>query len=240
MTYHKKVITRPVRFTKGDTVDILVGPERTRFRLHKELLVHSAPYFAKAFSGHFSEASEDTITLPEENTAAFELFADWLYRGSLSPIPYLEDWREICITHMEDSGFLKMEFKYHSLYYMADKWCIEALKNTAIDLIRDFHKVTLTVLHPILLDEGYRNTPEGSPLRLYLLRAAAYAMCWSSSSAFYTKESKSKACMTEPDLVFDTLACLASGKPSIQDPDSNQSGKCQYHEHKHGSQCEGY
>lgn len=62
-----------------DVVAILVGPDKTPFIAHQDLLTSTSPYFKAAFEGKFREASDSTIHLADINTVAFKLFLDWAY-----------------------------------------------------------------------------------------------------------------------------------------------------------------
>lgn len=65
-----------------DIVDVYVGPNRTKFVIHKQLLTSKSEYFNKALNGKFREAAENQITLEEDPPEAFDLLVVWLYRGT--------------------------------------------------------------------------------------------------------------------------------------------------------------
>lgn len=43
-----------------------VGPDKTAFKIHKDLLVFYSDYFRGAFNGSFQEAVEGKLSLPDE------------------------------------------------------------------------------------------------------------------------------------------------------------------------------
>ncbi|MCJ1435344.1 hypothetical protein MMC27_004716 [Xylographa pallens] len=98
------------------TVNLIVGPKRKSYPVHKDLLCRLSEYFNKAFNGAFQEAQQDEIYLEGENPAAIELFIGWLYRG----VDALRATQDGLATLLE-------------LYLTADKWCLQALQSAVID-----------------------------------------------------------------------------------------------------------
>ncbi|KAG0647368.1 hypothetical protein D0Z07_6984 [Hyphodiscus hymeniophilus] len=66
-----------------EIVDILVGPEKKRYVVHKRLLTAQSDYFSKALTGNFMEAEENSIQLKEEDPATVSLLIAWLYLGAI-------------------------------------------------------------------------------------------------------------------------------------------------------------
>ena len=163
---------------KGPVVTVQVGAENEEFVLHKDLLTSKCPaFFGAALLGEFSEAQSSTIKLPEDEPKAFQLFIDWIYCGTFPPIPFRKEWVRQSVHTMKKSGQLGAEGQYHRLYYMAEKWFMHSLANQAIDVIRNFHNGTKTTIHPEFVVMGYHNTCEKSPLRQYLMKSVAFAIC---------------------------------------------------------------
>ncbi|QDS76430.1 hypothetical protein FKW77_004298 [Venturia effusa] len=78
---------QPPSFLKDigqDVVTVHVGPDKTPFLVHKDLLTTSSPYFKAAFEGEFREATDKTILLEDISVIQFKLFLDWLYFGRLT------------------------------------------------------------------------------------------------------------------------------------------------------------
>ena len=173
-------------FGNGDRQHIYIGSERTHYVVHKALLCRSVPYFASAFNGPFSEAQSNQIHLNDEadDLAAFDLFCQWLYLEKLQAIPHREAWPCIGSAEMETLGFLDAKAPYHSLYYLAEKWCASSLKNATLECIRSFHKRTGICHHPSAIVKGYANTSKGSLLHRYLCDAAAFNTKESSRDEF--------------------------------------------------------
>jgi len=183
---------------------ITVGPESTRFQLHKDLLIDKCPtFFAAALDGSFRQAQELVIDLPEDDSKAFSLFVDWLYSGRMPVIPTEQKWYKLGIENHISAGLVEAEQNYHTLYYMAEKWCLENLRDKIIDRIRKFHDETKTTIHPDLIIAGYRNTPESSILREYLCRTLAYEL---SINARSLPMLRSEIATEQPGILVDMLA----------------------------------
>jgi len=117
-------------------------------------------------------------------------------------IPYKDKWASITIEEQKSTGLVETETKYHLLYYMAEKWCIDALNDQTMDCIRAFHLVTYDVVHPDLVVSEYRNTHQNSPLRLYLCRSMAVGI---SNSGTFLSQLGSGVIMEEPRILIDTI-----------------------------------
>ena len=162
-----------------ETVTIFVGPQSTRYVIHKTLLCASVPYFDKAFNGSFLEAQSNEIHLNDEtdDPAAFSLFCQWLYTKWLPAVPRQEEWENIDFADVATQKLIDAaESPYHSLYYLAGKWCMASVKNMVLDCIRNFHYLNGNYVYSNFIAKGYANTSTGSPFRRYLSDVAAYAI----------------------------------------------------------------
>ncbi|KAE9368054.1 hypothetical protein N431DRAFT_471424 [Stipitochalara longipes BDJ] len=65
--------------------DILVGPSKKLYRVHKDKLCKKAPYFADVFSDTtvFPEDLIPTISFPDEKPDTFNIFLTWIYEDHL-------------------------------------------------------------------------------------------------------------------------------------------------------------
>lgn len=84
-------------------VTIEVGEEKEHFVVHQSFLCVKSPYFDKALSGSFQEATTRFIRLPEISPILFRIFVAWLYHGSLSYLPLPgrtidEDFKSLEVT----------------------------------------------------------------------------------------------------------------------------------------------
>lgn len=127
-----------------------VGHAKTLFKIHKQLLFNSTPYFKAAFDGNFIEAKEQTLELPEENVVMFKRFQLWLYTNYVlekGEEPTEIDW----ITLAE-------------LYIFGEMCGIPDLQNAAIDILINKHcKQNAIPTNTFCL--VYEKTPKDSSLR---------------------------------------------------------------------------
>lgn len=120
------------------------------FKIHKQLLFNSTPYFKAAFDGNFIEAKEQTLDLPEENVIMFKRFQLWLYTNFIlekGEEPMDIDWGTLV-----------------ELYIFGEMCGIPDLQNAAIDiLINKKSKGNIIPTDTFCL--VYAKTPEDSSLR---------------------------------------------------------------------------
>ncbi len=74
-------------FTQIGFINVLVGPERTKFHLHKDLIYPRSPFFAKFLQANaFKEGEERQVKLEEEDPEAFEQLVNWTYTDSFAVV----------------------------------------------------------------------------------------------------------------------------------------------------------
>jgi len=209
-------------------VSIFVGPKRKQYTVHKDLLCKAVPFFRKAFSGAFGEATMGEIYLSDENDnpAAVELFIHWLYKGAIPSVP-TEGLDRVSWEIMATNGTLAMLIPYHDLYYMAEKWCASLLKNEILEEIRNFHRDTATLIHPDLIVKGFVNTSESSPLRRYLADACAFAFSIGDKPKYVSVLCDSKQDVALGNELFQKLILLGDFG-GAHDPDFKPASD--YHE----------
>ena len=140
-------------------VDIFVGAERKQFHLHHDLLCDRSDYFKACFEGDFKEADQKELYLPEDVIESFGLFVRWLYGAPLKKISSKD---ELSV--------------YFTLFVLANKLCLEHLRNETMDQILRFHR---TSTYPVPIDYQilrfiYRNTSDRDSIRKYLVELAAW------------------------------------------------------------------
>ena len=232
----------------------IVGAEKRKFLLHKNLLADRCDFFSAAFGGQFAESEQKSIQLPDIDPAEFELFVDWLYRGTLEPIrPNGMDasvFGNTCKTEADEKirfkieeGLEREEWPYHRLYYMAERWCLDELKNLAMDQIRSFHYESEILLGFEFFQPAYENTREGSPMRKYITTYAMHLIFEeeNSSDEIVKEFFSSLSFQTEDsarDLLRDVFIGLRQRFNSPEDPD-DAAERCKYHDHADGKRCSG-
>ena len=99
-----------------------VGKERIAYRLHKDLLISKCPYFRASLSSGFPEGKTNEVHLAEDVPAAFNVFVQWLYSGTFSP--------------METANDVSVKTR---AYVMADALLTVEFKNDLVDFIRQWY-----------------------------------------------------------------------------------------------------
>lgn len=197
-------------------VDVYIGPNGKKFHLHEDLLCDRSTFFEKAFKGHFKEGTDKTMHLPDEDIAPFELFVRWLYGATLCT-PTEE--------HISD---------YVGLYILGETFCIESLKNHAMDLIRRGHRIRNWGWGPRITSRIYDNTPANSPLRDFILPCIV-------------RRAVRRSAMQRdlPDLLRqggDFAADFAMGLLALQNDslaNPHDEADCIFHQHEHTRKCGG-
>jgi hypothetical protein len=60
-----------------------VGSKEKQFILHKTF-INTSGFFQSAMAGDWQEARDNAIRLPEQETAAFHVYSNWIYCGEIS------------------------------------------------------------------------------------------------------------------------------------------------------------
>ena len=214
-------------------VDILVGPERELFRLHKQLLCRICEYFNKALTGNFKEAQENSLALPEENSNAFALFVNWVYR---STVPVKNT------SGAEDNVAL------YNLYIFAEKICLPGLANKAMNAIRELHnRLPVDALwHSDLVVNVYNNTEKGSALRRYCVHKMVFDFSMEFedlTGGVLVNEEGLKHLFTicnDQDLhsdFFKHLQRFSVIRPPCDPSELEKFDSCYFHEHDAETEC---
>ena len=116
---------------------ILVGHDRAEHNIHANLLRTCCSFFAERLQDTSDEDTKIvTLHLPDDDPGAFKIFAHWLYKEELRPISATMKYKE------KQSEFVKDHYAtanpYFELYYMAEKWGLQNLKNDVLNLIRAY------------------------------------------------------------------------------------------------------
>lgn len=141
------------------TVTLYVGPKCSPFSIHTSLLTTQSPYFRAALTGPFVESTTKTITLDDVSPDHFQLLVSWLYTSSI-PAPF-KDGKPAYYTLLH-------------LYSLADRLCMEGLRNAVVDLIADLADRTNSVLTPSDTRILYGGIRDSAPLRDLVLDLFAF------------------------------------------------------------------
>jgi hypothetical protein len=142
--------------------DIIVGPEKTKFKLHKDVAAAHSPFFAAALNGKFVEGETGQIILPDVEPKIFEHIVLWFYTRRLE----------------ESSAFYKDDkptyFTLLDIYGLADQLCIEGLRNAVVDFMAELADQTNSVPTPLDSNLLYENIRDNAPIRRLVLELFAF------------------------------------------------------------------
>lgn len=201
------------RFGNNPIVVLNVGPNKTRFDVHKRQLCELSPFFQAAFNGQFREQA-GSMDLVEDDVHAFEHFVRWLYQGNVG-------------IHLEgEIDLLRVRLReLYNVYLLADKYNVSPLKNDIMEILFDAVKADRVksrnkgVLCPRRprkhdMEHVYSNTVQCSPLRKFVI--ACYT--WLVNLQCYTDGSFSDWLRRNPEIATDLAIGFASRLQGGKDP----------------------
>ncbi|KAK6613827.1 ankyrin repeat-containing protein [Botrytis cinerea] len=205
-----------------ELVTIVVGKEKRKFAVHKQLICESVAYFRGAFSaGGFKESQECSMDMPEDEPGVFEYFMHWLYRGTVPEAKALEDFDQLL-----------------GVYIFAEKLCVNDLANKAIDAIQaitksgKFHQVPDCKVHA---DNIWKNTSPTSPLRKWCIHELVYNS-WDIEASLEKK--KKKAFSVGYGRIDHSVGALQRPPGSLYCPFQEENwDDCYFHRHSEGEVC---
>lgn len=209
------------RLLTEDMVNVYVGPKRKKFHLHKDLVCDRSSFFKKAVAGGFKEQKEKALYLPEDHVGGFILFVQWIY-GVPPP----------------ESSTPSMVTTLFALYVLAEKFCIEPLKNSSMDVIRTSCSGSAYMLSVTDIGYIYDNTPTTSPMRRFMVKHTLYGLLVRKNGMVqgFLKLMKEGGDFAA-DFASATLE-YSCGAPRAPDP--NGARNCAYHEHNFSKICPVY
>ena len=167
--------------------------------------------------------------LPQEHPNIWDLFVNWLYRGSL---------KDICV---ENEDMVEAQVRqYVTLYSYAESWAIPALQNKIMDKLCAWTRgiwdwSTCHMIHYI-----YKNNPGDSPLRSYLVDSfLSKSSLWDADckNGRRAAQLKSQLDYGNKEFVIECYEAIMqlTPKSKLRAPDSKI--ECTYHKHEDGARC---
>lgn len=149
---------------------LYLGPQRRQFSVHKKLLCHQSPFFAKAFDGGFEETVHGKMTLEEDDSYAFEIFLYWLYRGHLPPAKPIGDrGRNLAFSH----GLLSITGGLAKFYLLADKYLLnDDVREEILNKVLEIRKLGQSFSDPKIITFLCHNTEDDDPPRRMVMDLA--------------------------------------------------------------------
>lgn len=208
----------------GGVITIYVGPKRKEYQVHRGLLA-SNDYWSKILDSKLAEDSQ-IVHLPEQNPQTWDLFGNWLYRGSL---------KDICVENEDVAKNLAIQ--YVILYTRAEKWAIPALQNKIMDKLHAWSTSIRHLFPRYLTRQVYEATPRDSPLRSYLVDSfLAESSLWVADCA-RAATLKSQLNYGNQEFVLECFEALIQLTPKSKLRAPDRKIACTYHKHEDGKRC---
>ena len=226
-----KAKTLRKRLLAGPMVDIYVGPAKSHWSLHRNLLCHHSSYFETELQGHEVPKKSDStrhnrLELLEDDPRGFELLVKWLYQGRL------ED-----VSDLSEEGKYDYAVACHKLYLLCDRFDMILLKNLAMDAYRQNLNSAQLVPDADEINEIYRASPPDSPFRTLMTKIAARQIM----DPAVDKDAESyRGCFEgNTDFAVEMVNAIRymSGGTLFEDP--TEADECAWHDHRDRSSCLG-
>ena len=208
----------------GGVVTIYVGPKRKEYQIHKGLLA-SNEYWSKYLDSKLAEDSQ-IVHLAQDCPEDWDLFINWLYRGSL---------KHICA---EDRAMEETQaYQYALLYIKAEEWAIPALQNKIMDKLRAWSTSVWDYYPYYLTRRIYERTPRDSPLRSYLVDGFLSKSSLENADCEYGEQLKSQLDYGNQEFVLECFEALMQLTPKAKLRAADRKSACTYHKHEDGKKC---
>lgn len=139
-------------------VQLVVGTEGRIFNVHRDLICDRVDFFRQSFAGGFAESHTNSMRLEEDDPNIFAMLIGWVYGNAIAPPSEVDRQADI-------GPFVK-------LYRLADKLCMEHLKNDTMDLVRKLCRGKSTKMEAITLLK--ENGLHDCVMKRFLIRQVAY------------------------------------------------------------------
>ncbi|KAM4056934.1 bromodomain-containing protein [Hirsutella rhossiliensis] len=185
-------------------VIILVGPDEQPFGLQKDFLCHRSDHYRSHFAEKGADDTiENMVRLPDFTADVFGLAQNFLYTGVL----------------LVDEARVPSYESLVSLWNLGHKLGIGGLCDKTLEAMTDCRRLTERIPATPLLIQVWRDTPEGSSIRLLLLSWAAEYMRSSDARAEFAKslpqEVLSELVVTMSSFDMSPVAHPPAESPSI-------------------------
>ncbi|KAL7938022.1 Bromodomain-containing protein [Trichoderma chlorosporum] len=153
-------------------VIVLVGPDEQPFGLQKDFLCDRSDFYRKHFEENVTEkALEHIVKLPDATPEVFGLVQSFLYTGKITD-------ENTSVTSYESLV---------GLWNLGHKLAVKGLCEHTLEAMVDCRRSTGRIPATPLLIQVWRDTPEGSSIRILLLSWAAEYMRSSDARAEFAK-----------------------------------------------------
>ena len=210
------------RLLTADLLSIHVGIEQKQYCLHRNLLFSQSSFFEQAANKRSTDSDDAPLILDEVQVAPFELFVEWLYRGTIQP--------------MSADAKFSGGSGHGELYFLAGEWKMENLQNTVMDSVITWCRDHCGRVDDKTIRIIFNHDDPSPPLRQFVVRQAAHFL---STSDWATEEDEwRKLIDIGGDFGFEVMKVLRDpSRRKIKSPGDQPS--CDFHRHADGKRCDG-
>jgi hypothetical protein len=122
------------RKLESPILEILVGPDRNVFKVHRAMLTEASDYLKTIFLGRFKAADECHGLSPEDDPEAWELLIEWCCQRQLPP---LQIWAKETKLTSQMARPCSLQVK---LCLLAEKYRMSLLLNLSVDSMLSYLK----------------------------------------------------------------------------------------------------
>ncbi|KAK3710225.1 hypothetical protein LTR37_010446 [Vermiconidia calcicola] len=228
---HQRSVTEVLRKTFRpeyvETINVLVGPEKTLFAVHKDPICDKSPFFAAACSGRWDESKDGTVRLDFVDADTFKLYIHWVYTARLDVHVIEPSSHEELESRLQKFPYWEptcLDIRYAMLlcktYIAAGVLLDRHLKNETIDQLLKTSAYPLRGVHSDCINHVWSNTNVDSGLRRCIVDCLAPII-----SAHFVKDLSREALV---DFVAKMIE-LRRGVSAAETP--TFADRCEYHEH---------
>lgn len=205
---------------------ILVGPRKSTFYLAPSILKKAGAYFASALKKEWMEGQERTIELEDEDPRHFQIYAEWLYTGTI-----------FCKNERAAKGITLSLLV--NLYIFGDKRLDFAFQNRVIDAIIATIESEQQGFGARDINNVWDRTPERSPIRSLMID-------WCVFHGYGTAKEKWTKTMenVKREFLHDLLPALfeqraVTVRAKLELVKCKHIPGCAYHHHGNNERCNG-
>ena len=167
MAHSPQTVALPTHFDKGDSVTLIVGPEKHELLVHANYIVRSSKFFKTALKKEWREGQTRKISLPTDDYETVTDYMRFIYSDKF-PGPQTENLTQASTSHFAAQRFIPLA----KLYVLGHRMMDDAVKKA---VIRELHRIS-TQCHCGTCFPGcetvniiYDGTMEGDPVRSLLI-----------------------------------------------------------------------
>ncbi len=195
-------------------VNVLVGAGHSKFVVHKDLLTSKSEFFRAALTGDWEESKSQEVQLPEDDPAAFEMFAHWLYFTELN-------------FGKNDGAFISLS----KAWLLGDKLQAIAFKIAVInELVSSLDKIRIQ-MNGKTINNIYSRTLPGAPLRRLMVDVFIWEGKIGVFGALHGKGSEDLDIEFAVEVADRFMTLWQNDKKMSKTTEPYKLNICAYHEH---------